>query len=155
MRTFVHGDNGVQTYEPNHSEGEIEVIACFDTDYTMDYARGPVPLSHILKLKQQDEVSVWATGHNQTLRREAGIPGTREINRLAGLEPTNWIPRPDRMRKLARLFPGAQEMFVVDDCNLELLEPVWDYYPPGVYAEQILGIDDACVMEPRFEFERV
>ena len=55
------------------------VLYCFDRDATVETGipRGPVPLSDVKNLEEENVV--YATG-NQRLRREAGIPGVKDIH---------------------------------------------------------------------------
>lgn len=147
-------DDDPTLYAPNHETDAPRVVACFDTDYTIDYAKGPVPLRYVEGLRDRPDVSVWATGHNQTLRAQAGIPGIRELNVLRGEPQTDWVERPDRMRALYGLYPGAERYYVVDDCDLSMLRPEWEYHTPGRFAQDELGHDDPDVMEPRFEYQK-
>lgn len=56
-----------------------EVLYCFDRDATVETGipRGPVPLSTVRRLSEED--TVYATG-NQRLRREARIPGVKDLH---------------------------------------------------------------------------
>lgn len=124
------------------------VVAAFDTDETMDYASGPVPLEHVIELRDDPDVSVWSTGYNQTLRDEAGIPGMAELKTKLGIDDP-FVDRPDRMRLLERHIPDADHYFVVDDVDLSALEPAWEYWTPWDYAREVLGLDVGAGFEPR------
>lgn len=140
-----------QTYRYPQNAEDPEVIACFDTDKTVDIGPGgqpgPVPFGHIIELKQADDVSVWATGFNQSLRSRAGIPGMRELKELADSNES-FVERDDRMRLIDEVFPDADEKYVVDDVDLSVLEPEWDYYIPEVYARDELGIEVTNIPDP-------
>lgn len=128
-----------RTY-PQNSENP-ETVAAFDTDATLAYAGGPVPLDHLIDLREDPSVAVYATGHNQSLRGQAEIPGTYEINDALGRTPDQWVDRADRMRLLKRLHPDADQYVVVDDADLRELEAEgWRYYQPAEYAIEELDI---------------
>lgn len=126
-------------YEPNATDPTV--VAAFDTDYTMRYADGPVPLDHVLALREDPDVAVYATGFNQTLRDEAEIPGMVEILDALDNSEMRHVDRPDRMRLLDQLHPEATRRFVVDDVDLRQLEAEgWRYYQPAEYVVQEVGI---------------
>ena len=116
-------------------------VVCFDTDLTISYADGPVPLEHVIALREEPTTSVWATGYNQTLREEAGIPGMPELRERRDRPATEPIERADRMRMLQAEYPDAASYTVVDDVDLRELEPEgWIYYHPGEYAVEVLDL---------------
>lgn len=134
------------------------VIACFDTDQTVDVPphygqQGPVTISHILRLKDMDHVSVWATGFNQSLRYLAGIPGMRELKEKVGSH-ARFVERDDRMRLLDDAFPDAEYKYVVDDVDLSSLEPEWTYWFPQDYARDVLGLEVDPEPSPRPLYRR-
>lgn len=115
-------------------------VVAFDTDMTVDYAGGPVPLDHVIELRDDPDVLVWATGFNQTLRDRAEIPGMHELKERRTIS-AEFIDRADRMRLLKREFPNAQSYTVVDDVDLRELEAEgWAYYQPAEYVIEELGI---------------
>lgn len=117
------------------------MVAAFDTDYTMRYADGPVPLDHIRRLRDDPDVAVYATGYNQTLRSEAGIPGMVEILDHLGRDIGEHIDRPNRMRLLDEVHPEATRRVVVDDVDLRELESEgWRYYQPAEYVVEVMGV---------------
>lgn len=134
-----YGFDGVDaTYDENATD-PTRVVA-FDTDFTVNYADGPVPLEHVLDLRERDDVLVWSTGFNQTLRDKAEIPGMYELKRKLGLED-QWVERADRMRLLTQAFPDADERVIVDDVDLrQLNDEGWNYYQPAEYVVNELGI---------------
>lgn len=118
-----------------------ETVVAFDTDYTIGYADGPVPLSHVISLREADDVAVYATGFNQTLRDEAEIPGMAEIKEMCDMDLTDWVPRADRMRLLAKIHRDADEYIVVDDTDLrQLHDEGWRYYHPIEYVVEELDV---------------
>lgn len=116
-------------------------VAAFDTDHTIDYARGCVPLDHVTSLRDNPSVSVWSTGFNQSLRERAGVPGMRELKTKLGIDTEVFIDRPRRMELLERWIPDADRYFVVDDVDLTQLEPTWEYHTPWGYARDEIGLD--------------
>lgn len=127
------------TYPQNSTNPST--VAAFDTDATLDYAGGPVPLDHVTALRDDPEVAVYATGHNQSLRDQAEIPGIHEINDALGRPTGEWVDRADRMRLLSELHPDADRYVVVDDVDLRELEAEgWRYYQPAEYAIEELDI---------------
>ena len=129
-----------QRYEVNAKHPET--VMAFDTDYTMDYADGPVPLPHVVRLRDRDDVAVYATGMNQTLRDQARIPGMAEIKEMSQMSVDEWVPRADRMRLLSDIHANADRYVVVDDVDLRQLESEgWDYYQPIEYAVEELNTD--------------
>lgn len=127
-----------RTYRPNATDPSR--VVAFDTDMTIDYAGGPIPLSHVTDLRDGADTLVWATGFNQTLRKRAGIPGMFELKKRRDIGVNNFIARPDRMRLLKREFPDADEYIVADDVDLRELEPAWRYYQPAEYVVDVLDI---------------
>jgi hypothetical protein len=128
---------GVNTSRPP------DTVAAFDTDMTVDYAGGPVPLSHITDLRETDDVLVWSTGYNQSLRNYAQVPGMAELKARLDDAP-EWIGRADRMRHLRDVFPGAGRYLVVDDIDVRELESEgWEVFHPAEYAVEELGIAPA------------
>lgn len=126
----TYGENAVQP----------TTVAAFDTDHTIDYARGVVPLDHVISLAEDPHTSVWATGFNQSLRERARVPGMKELKQKLGVDDT-FVARPRRMKMLKRWIPNADRYYVVDDVDLSQLEPDWDYYTPWGYARDVLGLD--------------
>lgn len=141
----------IETNEPTYEPNSVDpyTVAAFDTDMTMEPARGPVPLAHVIELRNDPTVSVWATGFNQALRGWAGIPGMAELKALTDYGPDDpdapagewFVERPTRMRLLERVYPDAERYFVVDDVDLTELEPDWEYHTPWDYARDVLEID--------------
>lgn len=127
------------TYEMNSEDPSA--VAAFDTDYTMLYADGPVPLSHVTALRDDPDVAVYATGFNQTLRERADIPGMVEITSWVDQDTPDFVERADRMRLLDELHPDAERKFVVDDVDLRQLEAEgWAYYQPAEYVVEEMGV---------------
>lgn len=133
-------------YEVNATRPS-KVIA-FDTDHTMMYADGPVPLPHVIALREDPDVAVYATGFNQSLRDHAAIPGMVEIKEMSGMNESDWVPRADRMRLLDEIHPKTDCCMVVDDVDLRQLErEEWRYFHPIEYAIENLGETAETVMD--------
>jgi len=126
------------TYSANATDPEA--VVCFDTDMTVDYAGGPVPLPHVITLRERDDVSCWSTGFNQTLRDRAEIPGMRELKDACGIG-NRLVERDERMPLVEEQHPDAEEYIVVDDVDLRQLEPEWSYYQPAEYVIEVLHIE--------------
>lgn len=134
-----------ETYNPNATDPNR--VVAFDTDMTMDYAGGPVPLEHVIELRDDPNILVWSTGYNQTLRDEADIPGMTELKDMRNLD-IGFVDRPDRMRLLERQYPNADRYDVVDDVDLRELEAEgWHYYQPIEYTVEVLGITPSRLRE--------
>lgn len=137
------GDAVDTVYHPN-ADDPSRVVA-FDTDLTVSYAGGPVPLEHVIRLREDPDVLVWSTGYNQTLRDRAKIPGMYELKNMRGID-SGHVERANRMRLLKREYPDAGRYDVVDDVDLRELEADgWRYYHPIEYTVEELGITPSRV----------
>jgi len=115
-------DRSPSTDAPTYDRysGSPTTVAAFDTDMTVDYAGGPVPLTHVKALRDAPDVAVFSTGHNQTLRDRAEIPGMHEVKDARGRGTADWVERADRMRMLKKLYPDADRYTCNDDeCAIE------------------------------------
>jgi len=126
-----------EAYSPNATDPTT--VVAFDTDLTIDYAQGPIPLEHVIELRERDDVLVWSTGYNQTLRDRAEIPGMEELKDARGVGD-GFVERAERMRLLREEYPNAEEYIIADDVDLRMLEPEWDYYQPAEYVVEVLNI---------------
>lgn len=111
------------------------IVFAFDRDQTVDVNPHPdhkaVPLEWIAYLSNQTVHKVYATG-NQTLKREAGIPGTDEILAHHDLEheQDSFTPRLKRIRLLHAMFASADAHIVVDDAEKYGDLEAWNHYLP-------------------------
>ncbi len=108
-------------------------VYAFDRDSTITVNKGPVPLDWVKKLAKTEH-EVWAIG-NQTLKREANIPGIAEILERLGLDENLAPSRRERVDMLRQVFPDAEEYIVVDDVDLSDMEG-WSYYAPDEFVEK-------------------
>lgn len=142
-------DAGRALHRPEQSAAGVYVFA-FDRDFTVDvnppspdrYLKIPdgqeqlaVPLDWVAHLAHNTDHIVYATG-NQTLKKEASIPGTGEIidahpdQDLEEVKEASFSDRPsreERVQMLGDLYPEADELIVVDDVDLSDLED-WTHY---------------------------
>ena len=108
-------------------------VFAFDRDDTVDVSDGPIPIEWLRWLVEETAHEVWAIG-NQRLRKEADIPGLRELR--ARTDRDELLTRRMRLVWIRDLFPAADRYVVVDDIDLSDMEPEWDYYHPrDFYAD--------------------
>jgi len=103
------------------------VLYCFDRDATVETGipRGPVPLSDVKALDEQNVV--YATG-NQRLRKEAGIPGVKDlhdgyISRTQGISMV-WQEECDRVDATVAI----DDVDVSDVSDLDVYYEPWEFY---------------------------
>lgn len=121
----------------NDETDKNQLVFCFDRDRTVDTSfGGPVPLQWVEKLAHETRHPVYAIG-NQTLKREANIPGVQEMRSKLNLDPSSssdrrhvFMPaRRERVRLAERLHPDATEYIVVDDVDLSDMDGWTHYFP--------------------------
>lgn len=129
---------------PTKPSAEGRLLLAFDRDQTVGVNpphgdRAAVPLAWIRHLAHETDHVVFATG-NQTLKREAEIPGAAEIvDEHPDLSPddlslTNTpfgrrLNRRELVGRLGELYPEAVERIVVDDVDLTDVDGWTHYFP--------------------------
>lgn len=137
-----------------------DVVVCFDRDEAVSTNPHPhpdkpaVPLGWVKYLAHAaDGVDVWATG-NQTLRREAAIPGTARAlslwealdtepdDRFSIPDPVRFdLPRRDRLHVVQDLYTagGREPTFVVvDDVDLgNMRRHGWQHFFPWEFVRAV------------------
>lgn len=109
----------------------------FDRDQTVDVNGGPVPLRIVRYLAHRTEHVVYAHG-NQLLKREAEIPGVKEVQDELDIDPTSdygLYPSPrQRLHMIMGANPGFERYICIDDIDLtDMEEEGWDYYAPDEF----------------------
>lgn len=132
----------------------MTTVLAFDRDGTVTKGipPGPIPVSWIRTLSDHPENEVYAIG-NQTLRWEADIPGRSDILAAHDQDLAEQRSRREYLCLLPDIHPDASAYIVVDDVNLEELEPLgWTYYTPHEFHERYEDTDDLGVHLPGTEW---
>lgn len=130
----------------NNKRENEKIVFCFDRDRTVDTSfQGPVPLEWVKKLAHETSHPVYAIG-NQTLKREANIPGIEEMRAELDLDQSNTSERRhvlmparrERVRLAEQIHPNATEHIVVDDVDLSDMDG-WTHYFPSDFVTSYKG----------------
>lgn len=132
----------------------MTIVLAFDGDGTVTKGipPGPIPISWVRKLSEHPDNEVYAIG-NQTLRWAADIPGRSDILSAHEEDLSDQSSRTEYLCLLTDIHADASKYIVVDDINLDEMEPLgWTYYTLHQFYESFVDTDEVGVQLPKPDY---